>query len=288
MKSSMRWLQCAIVLGLIALSTLKDSRVAVTADGGKVKGGELTLFSFDDHSIPFKDNLYLTMAQAEKHPGNPVVPRGPAGSVDSYRAQFYGSVIREGQKFRMWYAACHYDESKSEGKWVGNPDYSKTWRVAYAESEDGIHWVKPDLGLTDFKGNTHNNLVAMSAEIDQERSEPIAVFVLHEPEEPDPSRRYKMALYGRYQNSAYEKSASKTKLEVPATIYPYFSQDGLRWKLAMPAPKKRVVNETEVPFTAHGYLRLEVFTNLMTFTMSQASRYRPTFGCRTATRCAEP
>jgi len=251
MTSRAKWLSLGGVLSLMALLALVGPLAGTTPEGSRSKTAKrLTLFSFDNHSIPFKDNLYLTMAQAEKYPGNPVVPRGPAGSVDSYRAQFYGSVIREGEKFRMWYAACHYDETKSEGKWAGNPEFSKNWHVAYAESNDGIHWVKPNLGLTSFKGSTNNNLVELSSEIDLERSEPIAVFILHEPDDPDPGRRYKMAVYGRYQNSAYENSRSRTKLEVPATIYPYFSADGLRWKLAMPAPKKRVVDETEAPFTA--------------------------------------
>jgi hypothetical protein len=31
--------------------------------------------------------------------------------------------------------------------------------VAYAESRDGVHWERPDLGLVDFRGSRHNNLV---------------------------------------------------------------------------------------------------------------------------------
>ena len=37
---------------------------------------EATFFAFDDVSIPFTDNLYLTLHQPEKHPNNPVVPPG--------------------------------------------------------------------------------------------------------------------------------------------------------------------------------------------------------------------
>ncbi|MBE6778102.1 MAG: hypothetical protein E7541_01800 [Ruminococcaceae bacterium] len=31
--------------------------------------------------------------------------------------------------------------------------------VGYAESADGLHWERPDLGLVDFRGDTHNNFI---------------------------------------------------------------------------------------------------------------------------------
>ena len=205
---------------------------------------EVTLFSFDDHSIPFKKNLSVTMAQAKKFEGNPVVRRGPAGAPDSYRAQFYGTVLRIDGKFRMWYAACSYDPAKGGKEWANNPDYDDTWRVAYAESADGIHWTKPDLGLSDFRGSRHNNLVEFPDSIDLGLLNPLASFVIYEPDDPDPSRRYKMALYGKYYNSDPTKER-----KTPATIYPFWSADGLRWKLAGRPPKEKAYNEKEAPFT---------------------------------------
>ena len=41
--------------------------------------GEEVLFAFDDRSIPWKHNLKLSLVEAEKHPGNPVLRRGPIG-----------------------------------------------------------------------------------------------------------------------------------------------------------------------------------------------------------------
>ena len=38
----------------------------------------------------------------------------------------------------------------------GNPD---AINVCYAESKDGIHWVKPQLGLRDFNGSKKNNII---------------------------------------------------------------------------------------------------------------------------------
>jgi len=35
--------------------------------------------------------------------------------------------------------------------------------TGYAESKDGVHWIKPDLGLVEFQGSKNNNLVWSSA-----------------------------------------------------------------------------------------------------------------------------
>lgn len=59
---------------------------------------------------------------------------------------FYMSVIQDGPLTRMWYMA-RSDEEKS-GPW---------W--CYAESRDGVHWIKPDLGLVEFHGSKQNNIV---------------------------------------------------------------------------------------------------------------------------------
>ena len=64
---------------------------------------ETTFFAFDDHAIPWRSNLKLTLVQAEKHPGNPVLRCGPEGSPDYGHAILYGSVLHIDGKFRMWY-----------------------------------------------------------------------------------------------------------------------------------------------------------------------------------------
>lgn len=53
-----------------------------------------TIFAFDQVSIPFTQNLRLEMQSPTRHPANPVLQRGPAGSPDAMGVQFYGSIIR--------------------------------------------------------------------------------------------------------------------------------------------------------------------------------------------------
>lgn len=209
------------------------------ACGSTLLSAEINIFSFDDHAIPYKLNLKLTLEHPKKFPGNPVVRRGPPGSVDAFRAQFYGSVIHIGNKFRMWYLAA------SDAEAVNSVDAS--FRLAYAESDDGIRWSKPELGLTEFHGNKRNNLVEVSPAIDMRRLGPLSCFVLYEPQDPDPHKRYKMAVYARYYESADPKEVARAR-NIPSTMLPLFSADGFHWRLAIPAPKGPWFTANEVPF----------------------------------------
>ena len=233
--------------GAFLLATLAAALTAYPARGAG--DDTLSLFAFDDHTLPYKNNLKLTFESPQKYPGNPVVAPGPPGSVDAVRAQFYGSVIRIDGKFRMWYCAI------SDRHAIGNASTSA--RLAFAESEDGIHWVKPELGLTEFNGGKRNNLLGMPASLDFTRTEPLACFVLHEPDDPDPSRRYKMTVYGRYYPSpATPRDPGVPADNVPSTIYPFFSADGLTWTLAVPTPRGSAFDETEAPIRVRNNFEL--------------------------------
>jgi hypothetical protein len=208
-----------------------------------VRAAPTNIFAFDDDALPYKNNLKLTFEAPQKHPGGPVLAPGPAGSADHAACSFYGSIIRVGDKFSMWYRA-------QSDRVISTGNLTPSARIAYAESDDGIHWTKPDLGLTEFNGNKHNNLVGMPAGIDPAKNEPLACFVLHEPDDPDPTRRYKMAAYTVYYPSAAERQATGMPADNnPSTILTYFSADGLTWRLAIPMPKQPWFDETEVPFT---------------------------------------
>jgi len=65
----------------------------------------------------------------------------------------YCTIIRDGDKLRMYYRG----EPKS-GK-----DGNANEVVCYAESEDGIHWAKPELKLYEIDGSKNNNVVLANA-----------------------------------------------------------------------------------------------------------------------------
>lgn len=175
-----------------------------------------TLFAFDHQSIPFTENLRVEMRSPQKHPGNPVLGRGPAGAPDSWAVQFYGSVIREQGKFRLWYVAAGGDRlDKSVPR-------SAPWRVAYAESDDGVSWRKPDLGLVEYRGSKANNLVLT----DPAELGILNLKVLHEPDDPNPEQRYKMTAHVWFSKGA--------KGDRFGTLVPFVSPDGYRWRTVRP------------------------------------------------------
>ena len=166
-----------------------------------------TLFAFDHVSIPHTQNLRLEMRQPERHAANPVVQRGAPGTVDAHGVQFYGSIIKEGSKYRMWYVAFDDDPK--------NKVASARWRAAYAESVDGVTWTKPHLGLVEFGGSTTNNLLEMGGGAWGF----VNLKVIKDEADPDPSRRYKMTTHVYYRHTR--------RL---GTLLPFVSADGLRWK----------------------------------------------------------
>ena len=84
------------------LQTL-TSILALTFSAIISQAEERTFFAFDDHSIPWQHNLKITLVEADKHPENPVLRRGPKGAPDNAHAILYGTVIKDKGKFRMWY-----------------------------------------------------------------------------------------------------------------------------------------------------------------------------------------
>ena len=61
----------------------------------------------------------------------------------------YFAVFLEGDTFRMYYRGHHHGTGPEPR---GEP-------TCYAESKDGIHWTKPNLGLFEYEGSAENNIV---------------------------------------------------------------------------------------------------------------------------------
>ena len=61
------------------------------------------------------------------------------------RLAFYTTVLKDGDTYRMYY----------RGSLMGQGPHP----TCYAESRDGVHWTKPDLGLVEINGSTKNNVI---------------------------------------------------------------------------------------------------------------------------------
>lgn len=169
-------------------------------------GKETVLFPFDDYSVPFIKGLVLELVPGRKskvnqgtgadplHPNRLIVSPGQPGDPDHPRVYYYGTVLKIDGEYRMWYTG-----------W----DKEKKRQVLYAVSRDGINWDKPALGLVEYNGDRQNNLVLSNGDGPMKGA---YVLVLHEPEDPDPNRRFKMV-----------------REEHPRAIMAAYSPDGLRW-----------------------------------------------------------
>ena len=66
---------------------------------------------------------------------------------------YYHTVFRDGDRYRMYYRGAHHGARSS------HPEASGHQVVCYAESGDGITWIKPNLGLHEFQGSKENNII---------------------------------------------------------------------------------------------------------------------------------
>lgn len=172
---------------------------------GSVHVPDVVLFPYDPYCIPFVRGLRVHL-EAPTREGR-VIERGPPGSTDAHRVQYYGTVIRVGDEFRMWYLGL--------GDREGEDGRAHDLFVCYATSQDGVSWEKPSLGLVEYGGSTHNNRVLIRGLEESDRH--YAAVILYEPEDPDPSRRFKMVL---------ELAKYHGQLSVA------YSADGLEWDVS--------------------------------------------------------
>ena len=124
-----------------------------------------------------------------------------------------GTVIEDGGRFRVWYTACPAS---------GHP--LAPFRLCYAESTDGIHWVKPNLGIYEWEGSKANNII-MDSNIENGGG----IFL--DPKAP-PAQRYK--LLARLSEKALAKPGHDPQVgNAPngTGMYIYTSPDGLHWEL---------------------------------------------------------
>ena len=130
------------------------------------------------------------------------------------------TVFRDGALFRMYYRAWSVELENSKGE-HGSGLITGPMTVCYAESADGIHWERPDLGLIEFEGSTKNNIVWTGDGPDQRGSHGFSPFKDTNPACP-PAQLYK----------AVGADLHATKGDLCAVC----SSDGLHWSLMRDEP----------------------------------------------------
>jgi hypothetical protein len=132
-------------------------------------------------------------------------------------ASGYQSVFKDGDLYRMYYRGLHYRHS-------GEPAQAFEAHapvLCYAESDDGIHWRKPELGLFEFNGSKANNILLTREAVAQVKgyAGSTAVFLDTNPDCP-PDAKYKIIMRGGK----------------PFGLYVLKSADGIRFTLMSDKP----------------------------------------------------
>ena len=78
----------------------------------------------------------------------------------------YHSVFQDGNRYRMYYKAWQLTVTEKKLT-LPHPLF-----CCYAESADGIHWKKPDLGLFEFNGSKANNIVLAPGQYGAAKADP--------------------------------------------------------------------------------------------------------------------
>ena len=98
----------------------------------------------DDHWVADFDRVHRVWHEARKYRHPVLVADEP---WEQHCPTAYGSVLHWQGAYHMWYMT-----------------WSRVYHavIAYARSNDGIHWEKPKLGLHEVNGTTNNNVVFTS------------------------------------------------------------------------------------------------------------------------------
>lgn len=177
----------------------------------------------DDAAIAEKANVSRVYHAFEKFPANPVLR--PEKPWEGSTAYVYGTVLpaEDGPGYRMWYHS-----------WAGG-----AYHNLYATSPDGLHWIKPELGLVGYEGSTRNNILFRRTKEDHNPQ------LIYTPWEPNPERRYKLM------NWDYGRTPPSNTV---SGYYGACSPDGIHWtdvpgNPVLPDPTGDVGNFT---WDAHG------------------------------------
>jgi len=117
-------------------------------------------------------------------------------------ASGYMTVIQDGDRYRLYYRGHRYVVDGTSLR-EAQPEV-----VCYAESADGISWVKPNLGLFEWEGSKENNIIWLGSP----ETHNFAPFLDSNPNCP-PEERYK-AVGGTFEGKG---------------LWSFKSADGIHW-----------------------------------------------------------
>jgi len=169
-------------------------------------GSRLELF-VDDWIIDAMHNLRLVLHRP--------IPREVAIEFDEPwegPASGYVTVFKDEDRYRMYYRGAKDKKG-----------YAIEQHTCYAESKDGVTWIKPSLGICKYKGSTDNNIIWTEAEAEWERCTITHNFIPFKDGNPEVPKeeRYKAIAGGPPIALASPDGLHWKKIREEPIIYPY-------------------------------------------------------------------
>ena len=153
-----------------------------------------TILMIDDHHILYRSGTKRNLKPLVRHSSRPLISADkPWETTIAYCSVYRNSITG---KYQLWYQA-----------WPGKSGCY----LCYAESNDGIKWTKPSLGLVDYKGSKDNNILLING---------YGASIIYDKTDPNAQKRYKAAFW---------EQDTKKGIEFPGTCIA-FSADGINWK----------------------------------------------------------
>jgi hypothetical protein len=209
--SQMKALPSAPALTLSVVCWLMPALPCATGDAQATASTATDCVAVGDQKQLFIDDRFLNQATKVSLLMHPALKTGertlaPDQPWENASLNWF-SVLQHDGKFCMWYEA--YDV---EG-WPTTNDTS----FCYAESVDGIRWVKPSLGLFNYHGSTNNNILFRQIGPPGAYSRVHGAGVFVDPAAPAEAK-YKCVSQGMFAESS-----------PPYRVAGMISADGLRW-----------------------------------------------------------
>lgn len=136
-------------------------------------------------------------------------------------ASVYHSVFKDGDIYRMYYRGTQINIDSAANKIV----YPNPTIFCYAESKDGINWIKPNLGIVEFKGSKNNNIILANSLFADLKLNDNASFFKDENPNALSSEKYKALAHSN---------------KSPSGMMAFKSADGIHWE---PMHNKAVITD---------------------------------------------
>ena len=201
----------------------------------------------DDAFIDEQRGLTRRLHQPRRHEFNPILVAAYPWEGDRVMP---GAVLRNPRtgQFQLWY--CTSCVGKMDTAQTPEEKDRVAGYVCYAESDDGLHWRRPALGVQESSvawklpweappqadRTRQNNILMRSLALGgAERPELGLEFLCRDEQEPDPARRYKALIW--QQGDRYKELDERGAIAAGKMLTAHcaaFSADGIHWTQSGP------------------------------------------------------